>query len=746
MEQPDPPFCCHGCELAYRIITEAGLERYYEQRTEYPPRPAPSEGMWSGVPTRMLEDGSREARLAVDGLRCASCVWVAEHAVAALPGVSSAHVSYGSGRATVRWDPAVVALSDIAERVSSLGYRPRVLGEEREPDRGLLVRLGLAVFGALNIMLIHAAIYAGWAGMDERFAALFRWAALILATPVALWSGSPFIRGAWEGLRRGRLHMDLPIAMSVVGLYAHGVVATYTGQETYLDSMAMLVALLLAGRVLEGRSRRRAAEAAVTLGASVPPRARRLRGESMEDVPVDSLASGDRIQISAGEEVPADGEVIAGEALADLSMMTGETEAVSLSDGSAVVGGAVLLEGAVTVRVTATGADTVVARMAAGIREAVDRPIETDGLDRIAPWFTALTLVVGAGTFGVWAAIGGWTTALPVTVSVLVVACPCALALARPLTLAAGLGVLARRGLLLRSGDALMSLASVDRAVLDKTGTLTLGERQVVSGDDEVVRLAAGLARWSAHPASRAVVAEAERRGIPLPSSVGVEEEVGVGLEGEIDGVVWRLTGDGRGGLSLSEAGSGASFGTIELDDRVRTTSGRAVSDLVELGVEVTLLSGDGEGPVESVARELGIELRSWGTTPEEKSDWVGRLQADGHAVLFVGDGLNDGPALAAADVGLSMRKGAASSLLVADGVLVHDSALALSAAVRTGRATRRLVRTIQRRSVAYNVIAVTAATLGLVNPLVAAILMPLSSAMVVVGASRVGAAVRRAG
>ncbi|NNF29222.1 MAG: heavy metal translocating P-type ATPase [Gemmatimonadetes bacterium] len=745
MEVADPPFCCQGCALAYRIIQEAGLGRYYTQRTDYPPRPAAPSGAWDGVPTRVRDDGGREARLAIDGLRCASCVWLVEHAVAALPGVESTHVSYGSGRATVQWDPEAVALQDIAERISRLGYRPRVLGEERKPDRSLLMRLGLAVFGALNIMMIHAAIYAGWAGMDARFTALFQWAALVLATPVALWSGAPFLRGAWEGVRQGRLHMDLPIAISVGGLYLHGVLATAMDQETYLDSMAMLVALLLAGRVLEGRGRRRAAEAAVTLGASVPPRARRRRGGRVEDVPVDALERGDHIEVAAGEEIPADGEVVSGTAVADLSMMTGETDGAPLRKGTVVVGGAVLMEGAVTVRVSATGAESLVARMAKDIREAVDQPVESDGLERVAPWFTALTLLAGAGTFAAWARVGGWAAALPVTVSVLVVACPCALALARPLALSAGLGVLARRGLLLRSGDSLMGLASVDVAVLDKTGTVTVGERRVVSGKDDVVRVAAGLARWSAHPASRAVVREAERRGIPLPGSSQVQEHVGMGLEGEVDGERWRLTGGGRGGMEVARVGSDEPAGRIELDDCVRATSRRAVEDLSGLGLEVMLVSGDAERPVEAVAGALGIDKRAWGATPEEKVARVRSLRERGRGVLFVGDGLNDGPALATADVGLSMRRGAASSLLVADGVLVHDSTEALVAAVRTGRAAKRLVATIQRRSIAYNVIAVTAAMAGWVNPLIAAILMPLSSFMVVVGASRVGSAAKEA-
>ena len=479
----------------------------------------------------------------------------------------------------------------------------------------------------------------------------------------------------------------------------------------------------------------------MTLGASVPPRARRRRGEILEDVPVDALLPGDVVEVAAGEEIPADGEVVSGTAVADLSMLTGETEGAALRRGAAVVGGAVLLEGAVTVRVTATGSDTVVARMAREIQDAVDRPVRGDGLERVAPWFAVLTLLAGAAAFVGWARSGGWTAALPVTVSVLVVACPCALALARPLALAAGLGVLARRGLLLRSGDSLMALASVDVAVLDKTGTVTVGERQVVGGDDEVIRIAAGLARWSAHPASRAIVREARQRRIPLPESTLLTEHVGEGLDGMVDGEPWRLRGNGKGGLEVSRVGSKSPAGMIELDDRVRATSRRAVEELASLGIQVMLVSGDGEGPVDAVAGALGIAERAWGVSPSQKAGYVSELRSQGHGVLFVGDGLNDGPALAASDVGLSMRKGAASSLLVADGVLVHDSTEALAAAVRTGCAAKRLVATIQRRSIAYNVTAVTAAMAGLVNPLVAAVLMPLSSALVVVGATRVGAA-----
>ncbi|MGI9629102.1 MAG: heavy metal translocating P-type ATPase metal-binding domain-containing protein, partial [Longimicrobiales bacterium] len=349
-------YCCRGCELAAEIVSDAGLGRYYRDRTEFPPRPGALEGAWDDVPFAEHADGTREIRFAVDGLRCASCVWLSERVLSGTEGVVDAHVSYGTGRASLRWDPARTTLSALVRLLAALGYQPRLLGEEARPDRSLMMRLGVAVFAAMNIMLIHVALYAAWGqAMEPRFQSLFQWTALALATPLAMWCADPFYRGAWRGTRVGQLHMDLPIAIAVLSLYVHGVLETVRAGETYLDSMGMLVALLLAGRVLESNGRRKAAEAAVTLGSSIPARARRWSGRELETVAAEALRPGDRVELAVGEEAAADGVVTRGRGRLDRAIVTGESEPVLVGVGGEVVAGSALVSGSLEVEVTGVG-------------------------------------------------------------------------------------------------------------------------------------------------------------------------------------------------------------------------------------------------------------------------------------------------------------------------------------------------------------------------------------------------------
>lgn len=737
-------YCCLGCETAAAIIRGAGLERYYREREAYAPRPEGQVTSWSGVAPLVHEDGTCELRLAVDGLRCASCVWVVENVLQATPGVTSATLSYATGRALLSWDPKRVDLSALAGRIAALGYRPRLLGEEAQPDRGLLLRLGVAAFAAMNIMMLHAALYAGWwDGMDASFAALFRWAALVLATPLTLWCASPFFAGAIGALRRGVLHMDVPLALAIGGLYLHGVFATIVQHETYLDSAAMLVALLLAGRFLESRGRRRAAEAAVTLASAAPVSARRVRDDRIETVPVVALHASDLIEIATGDEVPADAVVVHGSGTVRMALVTGESEPVRVGAGDRVLAGTVLVSGHVTASVQAVGQGTLLGRMAAQLQAAADRGMRPSATDRIAPWFTFGTLVIGAAAFAAWYAIGGFAAALPVTVAVLVVACPCALALSQSLAGAAGLGAAARRGLLLRSADALLDLHGVDTVAIDKTGTVTAGALRVVRAHDDVLRVAAALERHSSHPIARAVLAETAARDIPLARASHVHEKPGLGMDGVVDGRRWSLRAGGPGVVELR---SGTELmGTIELSDVIRPDAAATIAQLKAQGIRVVLLTGDHPDVAQRIAGQAGIDEVVARVDPEAKASWVQQERARGRVVLFVGDGLNDGPALAAADVGVAMAGGAASSVLVADGVISGETITPLVAAVHAAHAAKRAIRTNQRRSIAYNIVAVAAAVAGWINPLVAALLMPLSSGLVIWGAFNVERAVREA-
>jgi Cu2+-exporting ATPase len=737
-------YCCGGCEAAAAIIAGAGLDAYYALRTAAAPRPEPQLGAWERLP--VTGEGDRcVVRFAVDGTRCASCTWVIEQVLARTPGVAHAHVSYATGRAAVVFDPAQVPVAEVARRVVALGYSVRPAeAAAREVDRDLLVRLGVSAFASMNLMLLAASVYAGWAdGMDEKYLVLHRWTMFALATPVATWCAEPFVRGAIVGLRHRVLGLDVPVALGVGVLYAQGAWATVTGHEAWFDSLGMLVTLLLGGRLLEARGRRRAQEAAERLSSNLPRTVRRWNGTGLDDVPLDEIRLGDRLPLGAGVEVPVDGTVDEGQGSVRMALVTGESEPVPVGPGAALVAGAVVVDGAFTVRATAVGGETLMERMAAELRQATDREAVVSGPgDRIAPWFTAATLVVAATTFGVLAGTADLGTATERTVAVLIVACPCALALAQPLAIAAGLGAAARRGLLVRSGASLLDLGQVERVALDKTGTLTTGAPSVVSAADDALRWAAGVERYSVHPVARAIVAEATARGIPLPAAHDVVEIAGRGIRGVVGGRAVSVSAGQAEGVAVTV--DGEPVGCIVVRDALRPDARRAVAALSALVARVDLLTGDRPEVAVRIGAEAGISAVDAGVDPLGKAAWVRAREAAGERVLFVGDGLNDGPALVAARVGVAMGSGVATAIVAADAVVPHPSLAPVVAGIRIGRATHAVMRGNFARSLVYNVVAVGAAAAGWVNPLVAAILMPVSSLLVVWGASTVERRVRR--
>ncbi|MEZ4319930.1 MAG: heavy metal translocating P-type ATPase metal-binding domain-containing protein [Myxococcota bacterium] len=727
---PTDTFCCSGCEVAWALVHEAGLEAWYERREVPGQRPEGLSGAWDAVEPRRAADGSCEVSLVVDGLRCASCTWVVERLLERADGVERATVSYATGRTRVVFDPARTDVRNLAQVIADVGYSPRPL-DAPAPSDDLLGRLGIAAFCTANLMLLSASLYAGWAdGMEARFQALFRWGSLALATPIAMYAAAPFFQGAWRGLQVRAVGMDVPIALAVSVLYVHGGLQTLAGAEGYLDSLGMLVTLLLAGRVLEKRGRRAAAEASAAIAAALPVSARRRTVRGVEDVLVAALVPGDIVEVGAGEEVPADGAVVDGRAAVQMAMVTGETEPVDAGPGTALVAGASVISGSVGLRVEHVGADTVAMRMADAVREASSRPLPPNPVDRLAPAFTVGVLAL-AGVAGlVWALLAGPSRGIEVAVAVLVVACPCALGLSVPLAVASGLGAIARRGVVLRDGAQLLTLADARTLAMDKTGTVTGGQPVVLGASDDVLQLASALERSSRHPVARALLAESERRGLPLALPEWVEEVPGVGIRGRVSGRSLVLRSGGPGAVLLEE--EGRPLGLVRLGDRPRDDARAAIALLERAGLHTVLLSGDHPEVTSRIAEAVGVQEARGGLTPEAKSE---ALAAQPGPVVFVGDGLNDGAALAAADVGLSMHSGVTSSLLIADGVVTQAALRPVVAAVAGARATRDTVRANVTRSLVYNAVAVGAAALGFVNPLVAAVLMPLSSALVIAGA-----------
>ena len=721
-------FCCSGCEVAWAMVHEAGLEDYYARRQELGLRPEPLQGAWQVVPVQERDDGLVEASLCVDGLRCSSCTWVVERLLERSEGVEEATVSYANGRTRVVFDPEVTELGTLAGTVAAVGYSPRPVDAPEGRDE-LLSRLGVAAFLTSNLMLLSASLYVGWVdGMDPRYATMFRWGSLVLATPIAQYAAAPFFQGAWRGLRAGAIGMDVPIALAVTVLYVHGIAQTLLGAEGYLDSLGMLVTLLLVGRVLERRGRRAAAEASAAIAASLPLTARRRIDGGVEEVPVQDLQPGDVVEVGAGDEVPADGTIAEGRGRVQMALLTGESEPVEVGAGAEVVAGASVVEGTVALRVERVGEATTAMRMAEAVREATARPMPRSPADALAPWFTGITVGVAVAAGIGWGWFADVETGIQVAVATLVVACPCALGLSVPLSVAAGLGAVARRGVVFRDGGQLLALADVDTLAMDKTGTVTEGVPAVVEASDEALRLAGAVERASRHPIARAVLSEARSRGLRVPVATDVVEVPGQGIEGVVDGR--RVTVRSAGAGAVAVAQDGGAVHIVRVGDRPRGDARLAIGRLRQAGVRTVLLSGDHPDVTDAIGRNVGVDEAIGGCTPDAKASWLADRE-----VGFVGDGLNDGPALGQARVGLAMFSGVPSSLWIADGVVTQPALAPVVAAVAGARATRDAVQSNLWRSIAYNVLAVGAALAGFVNPLVAAVLMPLSSGLVIAGA-----------
>jgi Cu2+-exporting ATPase len=729
--------CCAGCEAVARTIVAAGLESYYATRSA--PAPAPS-GLTCPVAQDDDFEGS-DVALIIDRVRCAACLWLVEQTLRRLPGVTRADVNYATQRAQVAWDPARARLPGIIEAVRAVGYdalpyEPRRQDEiERRERRAALWRLFVAAFGAMQVMMYAFPAYIGEGDLSPDAEALMRWASLFITTPVLLFACGPFFSGARQELRQRRIGLDTPIALGLAFGFAASAWATFTGGgEVYFDSISMLAFLLLGARYLEAAARRRAARALDPL----------LRFGSLK-----RTKPGDEINVPPGEQVPADGVVLSGHSSADESLLTGESRPIAKGQGDELIAGSVNLEQPLLMRVTRAGADTRAAGIARLVeRAAASRPRLVDAADVIARRLTWAILVVAS-------AAGLYFSDPWIAIAVLVVACPCALALAAPAVLTRAGAALLQRGALLTRARALEALDRATDVVLDKTGTLTtgrlaLGEVLAVGRLDaySCLRLAAALEATSRHPIARA---------FPRGDASTVEaprHEPAQGIEGRAQG---RLTRIGTEAFCRQLCGSAAPvsaraadfhtrvfladetgwLAVFELHDELRPEAKELVAALAERKITVHLASGDAPAAVATVARRAGIERFAAGMTPQDKFQYVARLQDAGRVVVMVGDGLNDAPVLARADASFAMGSGADAAQLNADVVLTGSSLAALLGTLEVARRAMRLVRQNLAWALAYNAVALPLAAIGWIGPWEAALAMGASSLTVLLNALR---------
>ena len=769
-------FCCAGCEAAARTIVALGLGAYYRQRQE--PAGKPEEASLAGLhaydDASFLGDvlvrepeGRVRARLILDGVACAACAWLIEQRLRQLPGMAEVIVDYAQRQATVCWDLQRLSFAELLRSVWRLGYRawpfePQRAGIVRQDARAaLLRRLGVASLCGMQVMMVASALWfdASASGVGE-YLGLLNTVNFAATLPIVGYAAIPFYQGALRDLRNRSASMDLSVTLGIGLAFLGSTWHLLKGGEVYFDSIAMFVTLLLAARYLEAGSRLRASSLLDRLHALRVTLVSRLvggaSGRQLEKVPAYRLALGDCLYVLPGEAIVVDGVVRSGNSNVDESILTGESRPVPKSPGATVIAGSANLDSPLEVTVTALHDASFLARIAALVEQAAAaRPPVAQSINRLALWFSCGTLVVAAASIAlhVFWFRDAW---LPSAIAVLVISCPCALALATPVALTAASNGLLARGVAVIRGDALEKMSKVTRVVFDKTGTLTKGRPSVVAVEAAAemecgvaLALAGRLAQGSEHPLARALLEAQE--GPPGAPGDALYSEPGRGLRGVVDGAPCLLGSStflAAEGVSLPTlpdhdrqetwlSRSGKFVARFQFDDALREDARALVDSLRAQGLDIAIFSGDRQAAVMRVAQSLGISEAQGELLPQGKLQALMTRQAAGEVVMVVGDGVNDAPMFARADVAVAVAGATAQAKLAADLVLLRDELAAVGCARRMAQATHKILHQNIGWALGYNVVALPLAIVGWVAPWIAALCMSASSLMVTLNALR---------
>ncbi len=777
----EQPMCCPGCKAVAETIVSSGLEHYYKHRqaepnllpeltgTELPSSVQDELKLYDNPSIQKefvisIDHATREATLMIEGITCAACIWLLEHHIVKQSGVVQATVNMTNHRARIRWHDDKIQLSQIMAAIYKIGYQGHPYHPNKEEQllelekKRSIRRLGIAGLGMMQAMMMAMALYAGaLQGIDLAVEYFIRWTSLIIATPVVAYSAKPFFVAALRDLRTRHLSMDVPVSLAIGGAYLASVWATITHTgDVYFDSVTMFTFFLLIGRHLEMQARHRTGRAGNALLNLIPASALRVSEDGFETlIPATELNKDDIVLVKPGHTIPADGIITHGFSSVDESALTGEYLPISCKPGDNIVGGTINVENPIKVRVTETGADSKLSAIVRLLdRAQEEKPKVAKVADTVASYFVACVLITSVVVSAAWYYIEP-SNAFWITLSVLVVTCPCALSLATPTALTAATGTLRQEGFLITRGHVLESLATATHIVFDKTGTLTEGNLSLKStvtlstfSAERVLEIAAGLEAHSEHPIAKAF------RKFQTVNADSINNEVGLGIQGEMQGRIYRIgkpeyasalchqelsynDAPDQNGQWLLLCDEEQPLAWFCLNDQLRKDTQQTLKLLRYLGFNIHMLTGDNSSAVKEVAGALNIQNFASNVSPQDKLRYIQKLQSSGAKVIMVGDGINDIPVLAGAQTSIAMGSATDLAKTNADAVLMSSELIRLVEAVLLSRKTQAIIKQNLAWSLLYNIIALPLASLGFIAPYMAAIGMSASSLVVVGNALR---------
>jgi len=767
-------FCCKGCQGVYHLLNTEGLGSFYDKLGNTTLQPAAQQiddlakFDLEGFKNKYIkegEDGLHEIHLIIEGIHCSACVWLNEKVLHKTEGVLEATINYTNNKAKVVWDPEVLPLSKIIETIRSIGYNaypydPR-LQEERatQTRKSYYTRILVAVFGTMNIMWLAIAQYAGFfSGIQQSFKDILNWAEFVLATPVLFYSGWIFFRGAYYGYKNKIVNMDTLVASGAFLAYIYSIYAMITHKgEVYFDSVVMIITFVLVGKYLEVLSKKSAVDTLDNLMGSTPTEVTTVKNGIKSLISIENIVANDIIELKPGEKVVIDGILTTGQASFDESSLTGENEPLFKTQGDEIRSGSLCLDSVIRYQATKDASSSLLTSIVNLLEESITKKPYIEQLaNTISGYFSTTILLIAIFTFAGWYYhTESFEHALIVAISVIVIACPCALGLATPMATLVGISIAAKRGILFKEATFLETMAKSTILALDKTGTLTEGKPSVVNAkflNDFNPALLLSLVESSNHPISNGIhsylmAQDDSLKSLPLKEIKSIEAK-GISARYQdhviIGGNASLLK---RFNISTSIESEHSLFffaidqklvAIFELTDTIREGTAEAIKQIKALGIKIVMLTGDHEESAQKVAHEVGIEKVHSRLLPQDKAAFIENYHTDGEIVVMVGDGINDAIALASADIAIAMGNGADVALDVSDVILLDEKPQSLYEAYKVSHRTYRAVKENLGFSLLYNLISVPLAVLGFVNPLIAALSMSLSSLIVVGNSMRI--------